>query len=69
MSEIVNLRRVRKAKSRADAANEAAANRTRHGRTRGERLKEAMHVEQACRLLDGARRVSQEVDETAGDGD
>jgi hypothetical protein len=31
MAEIVNLRRARKAKARAEAASQADANRTRHG--------------------------------------
>ena len=57
MSEIVNLRLVRKAKRRADAEAEAAANRVRHGRTLGARAAQAMEADHARRVLDGARRV------------
>lgn len=37
MSEIINLRRARKAKARSAAEAEAAANRTRFGRTKAEK--------------------------------
>lgn len=37
MGEIVNLRRVRKARARVVAAKEAAANRAKHGRSAAER--------------------------------
>lgn len=38
MAEIVNLRRARKAKARADKEAVAAENRARHGRTAHERV-------------------------------
>ncbi|MCF4164314.1 DUF4169 family protein [Zavarzinia compransoris] len=41
MAEIVNLRRVRKAKARAEAATTAAENRARFGRPAAERKLEA----------------------------
>ena len=37
MAEIVNLRRVRKAKARAEAMTQAGANRTKHGVPKHER--------------------------------
>ena len=69
MSEIINLRHVRKAKRRAVAASNAATNRLRHGRDRAERTREAMHADQARRLLDGARLDPCESDDKAVDGD
>lgn len=54
-AEIVNLRRVRKAAARTDREAQAAGNRMRHGRTRGERDALALENGRATRLLDGAR--------------
>ncbi len=56
MAEIINLRRARKAKSRADATAEADANRVRHGRTLAEREAEAAEEARRDHLLDGAKR-------------
>jgi hypothetical protein len=50
MSEIVNLRRARKAKARAAAAETAAANRARFGRPRSER-----EAGEQVRLLESRR--------------
>ena len=66
MSNVVSLRRARKAKRRADAANEAAANRLDYGRSRAARAQEEIRAEQARRLLDGARLNSREL---ANDGE
>jgi hypothetical protein len=55
MGEIVNLRKARKARARADAAEEAAANRARFGRTASEQESERLEQEQAKRRLDGAK--------------
>lgn len=55
MAEIVNLNRVKKAKARAEAEKTAAANRTKHGRTKAERAKDAAEEERRRALLDGAR--------------
>ena len=52
MVEIINLR---KAKLRAEAAEAAAENRVRHGRTTAERSRERLEAEQAHRVLDGAK--------------
>lgn len=56
MAEIINLRRARKAKERAEAVAEADANRLKHGRTLGEREAEAAEEERRDHLLDGAKR-------------
>ncbi len=58
MGEIVNLRKARKAKARAEAAETAAENRARHGRTLAERARERKETEQAKRSLDGAKQES-----------
>jgi hypothetical protein len=55
MAEIVNLRRVKKSRARADAAAEAAANRAKHGRTREERDAQAQRAARQDRVLDGLR--------------
>lgn len=55
MAELVNLRRVRRARDRAAAEAEAAANRARHGRTRGERTAETTEAVHRDRTLDGAK--------------
>jgi len=55
MAEIVNLRRVKKAKARQDASVQAAQNRVLHGRSRAEREAAAAGQQQADRVLDGAR--------------
>jgi hypothetical protein len=56
MGEIVNLNRARKARDRAHAKADAAANRAAHGRTKGE--KTLAEAEKALRDagLDGAWR-------------
>ena len=56
MSEVVNLNRTRKAKARAGARKEAAANRASFGRTKEEREQSAALEAQAARRLDQARR-------------
>jgi hypothetical protein len=56
MSDIVNLRRVRKAKARAAAADQAAENRARFGATKAERVQNAATQDLERRRLDGYRR-------------
>ena len=56
MGEIVNLNRVRKEKAKAEGKATAAANRTAHGRTKGQRDTAEAERDRAARLLDGARR-------------
>jgi hypothetical protein len=56
MGEIVNLRRARKAKARAEGERRAAANRIAHGRTRAEREATKAETELQVARLDGHRR-------------
>jgi hypothetical protein len=55
MGEIVNLRRVKKAKQRAAAADAAQANRIRHGRTAAEKANDARTRARQAAAADGAR--------------
>ena len=66
MGDVVNLRRVRKARLRTDREAAAAQNRARFGRTRSERdkAKAAAEAEISARRLDGLRRTP----EDDGDG-
>lgn len=68
MGEVVNLRMARKAKVRATAETEAAANRAKFGRTPAERRIESDEQARRDALLDGARREPREedVDHTRG---
>ena len=61
-AEIVNLRKARKVKERADKQRRAAENRALHGRTKAERERDADAKVRVRRELDGAKRVP-------GDGD
>ena len=56
MAEIINLRRARKEKARQAAADGAASNRVRFGRTKAERINDAAEHVRITTLLDGARR-------------
>ena len=56
MAEIVNLNRVRKARTRTEAAATAAANRAKHGRTAAERGRDGEEEVRRRALLDGAKR-------------
>jgi hypothetical protein len=56
MAEIINLRRARKARERAEARAQADANAARHGLDKGQRAAIAAQAEQVRRTLDGARR-------------
>ncbi len=55
MGEIVNLRRVKKQRARAEQAVQAAANRVLHGRSKGEKAADAMAAERLEATLDQAR--------------
>jgi hypothetical protein len=55
MAEIINLNKARKAKARADAKTEAAANRASHGQTKGERAQADAEKAHLNHVLDGAR--------------
>jgi hypothetical protein len=56
MSEIVNLKRARKAQARASAEAKAAQNRVTHGRTRLEKELAKAEQDSARRKLDGHKR-------------
>lgn len=55
-AEIVNLRRVRKEKARADEKRAAEANRAAFGRTKAEKSVTKATKDAADRKLDGHRR-------------
>jgi uncharacterized protein DUF4169 len=56
MAEIVNLRLARKARDRDAAAKQAAANRSEHGETKGEKLRRQHEAERLTRAVEGAKR-------------
>lgn len=56
MAEVVNLRQFRKARARAEKEARAEENRIRHGRTKGEKLRDQSGAEKAERDLDGKQR-------------
>jgi Domain of unknown function (DUF4169) len=55
-AEIVNLRRARKARDRADRQKTAAENRRRHGLSKAEKQAELAERRQAERHIDAHRR-------------
>lgn len=55
-AEIINLRRARKAKARADAQVRAAENRAKHGRPKAERNTAKREASLAARKLEAHRR-------------
>lgn len=59
MAEIVNLRLARKARQRAEAGRQAAANRAQHGETKGEKARRRQEADRLARTVDGARREGQ----------
>jgi hypothetical protein len=62
MSEIVNLRRARKAAERMKQEAEAAANRAKFGQTKAGRKSVEAAAEKARKTLDGAKRDKQSED-------
>jgi Domain of unknown function (DUF4169) len=52
MSNVVNLNHFRKQKKRAEAEQSADENRSKFGRTKSEKVKEANEAEDASRHLD-----------------
>ena len=56
MADIINLRLARKARARAAAEADAAANRARFGQSKQEKLAIRSEAERADMLLDGAKR-------------
>lgn len=60
MAEVINLRLARKARARTDAAQQAAENRALHGLTKAERQTQARERERLAKVVDGARRESED---------
>jgi len=56
MAEIVNLRRARKAKARAEKDKAADENRARFGRTKAEKTASRAEQDRAARRLDELKR-------------
>lgn len=56
MAEIINLRTVRKARARLNAAVTADANRAKFGRSKAQKQSDAAEAARRAKLLDGARR-------------
>ena len=56
MSEIINLRRVRKKKARAAKESEATANRAAFGRSKGEKRRSDLERQRAEKDLEGKKR-------------
>ena len=54
MGNVVNLRRVRKARARAAADAQAATNRALHGRTKAQKRADDAAAERLARSVDGA---------------
>jgi hypothetical protein len=55
MAEIINLNRVRKARTKAEDKTRAAANRAAHGRTKAQKQSADKERERAARQLDGQK--------------
>jgi len=53
MAEIISLSKARKAKARTEKEAAAEANRLKFGRTKGEKLKDAVEKTQVEKHLDG----------------
>ncbi|MGH6621387.1 MAG: DUF4169 family protein [Alphaproteobacteria bacterium] len=64
MGEVINLRSFRKSKERDERTRKAAENRTRSGRSKGERKRDEVETEATVAFLDG-RRLDRESDEEA----
>lgn len=56
MSEPINLNKARKARHQARAKADAAGNRVKFGRTKGQKAVEKLDAERAARALDGKAR-------------
>jgi hypothetical protein len=55
MGDVVNLNKFRKRKTKAEAAKRADTNRTLHGRTPIERVREALKKRRSEAQIEGAR--------------
>ncbi|MBR7620499.1 DUF4169 family protein [Phenylobacterium sp. 20VBR1] len=56
MNDIVNFNKAKKARVKQDAKSQAATNRAKFGRTKGEKAVEKAEAAKVVRLLDGAKR-------------
>jgi len=56
VGELVNLRRVRKQRDRAEASRQAEENRARFGRSKADKQTEAAEIQRRDTVLDGHRR-------------
>lgn len=56
MGKVINLNKARKRKARADAAEQAAQNRVRFGRSKEQKQRDAATAEEAQRRLDALKR-------------
>lgn len=56
MAELINFNKARKARDKAAAKTQAAENRVKHGRTKGQKTVGKLEAERAKRDLDGAKR-------------
>jgi hypothetical protein len=55
MGEVINLNRFRKARVKAEQEKQAEENRTRHGRTKAEKLQTSIDLDRTDRDLDGKK--------------
>src|SRR5262249_2144957 len=60
MADIINLRQARKHKQRAERAQQAAENRAKHGRTKGEKQRDAADADRVRRTVDHAKLTDEE---------
>ncbi|RDJ27127.1 DUF4169 family protein [Bosea caraganae] len=65
MAEIINLRRARKQRERAEAGKQAEQNRLTFGRSKAERTLTEAERDKAIRALDGHRLPGSDDDEPA----
>lgn len=56
MGKVINLNKARKRKARVDAAEQAAQNRVRFGRSKEQKQRDAAAAEEAQRRLDALKR-------------
>jgi hypothetical protein len=56
MSQPINLNQARKAKARADKDAQAAQNRAKFGRTKVEKLRDAMAADWLAKAIDDSKR-------------
>jgi len=64
MGEVINLRSFRKSRERDERSRKSAENRSRSGRTKGERKRDEVETEATVSFLD-KRKLDHESDEEA----